>query len=94
MADGHIVYQGIATESASYFNMRATKSRNLNPCDYFMRELAINYPKTKEDEEKLKNYLSKYQKTNLPVVKTQMESVKFKNLDLAGEDFKPVPMYK
>lgn len=59
-----------------------------------MRELAINYPKTKEDEEKLKNYLSKYQKTNLPVVKTQMESVKFKNLDLAGEDFKPVPMYK
>lgn len=94
MADGHIVYQGIATESAAYFNMRSTKSKNLNPCDFFMRELAINYPKTKDDEERLNKYLSKYSKTNLPVIQTQMKAVKFGNLDIAGEDFKPVSMYK
>lgn len=44
LADGHLVYQGPAKESGKYFSMKA-QGKNRNPCDYFMKELSINYPK-------------------------------------------------
>ena len=54
MADGHIVYQGPAVESANYFGMfNNSKTKYQNPCDYFMRELSVNYPKTEEDEARI-----------------------------------------
>ena len=53
MADGYIVFQGIAKDSAQYFNMRVDSGKCLNPCDFFMRELSINYPKKEEDEAKI-----------------------------------------
>ena len=31
-----------------------------NPCDFFMRELAINYPKTEEDQLKIEKYVALY----------------------------------
>ena len=46
LADGYIIYQGLAAESFNYFNMGALGKKNQNPCDFFMRELSINYPKT------------------------------------------------
>lgn len=55
-----MVYQGAAAESFDYFNMGSLGKKNQNPCDFFMRELSINYPKTKVDEEKLEKYLRKY----------------------------------
>ena len=36
-------------------------SKNRNPCDYFMRELSINYPKGPEDEEKINKWMTRYQ---------------------------------
>ena len=59
MADGHVVYQGSGKESGSYFEMQV-KGKNRNPCDYFMRELSINYPKKKADDEKIAFYLTRY----------------------------------
>ena len=54
MADGHIVYQGPAVESSNFFGLTGNeKTKYLNPCDYFMKELAVNYPKTDDDEEKI-----------------------------------------
>ena len=54
----------MAREVADYFNMtksnKNTTRKNFNPCDYFMAALSINYPKTKDDEEKIKNYTEKY----------------------------------
>lgn len=54
MADGHIVYQGPGSESGDYFRLKEAGIKNSNPCDYFMRELSINYPKQEEDEAKIK----------------------------------------
>ena len=45
LADGHIVYQGSGSGSYDYFNMAQAGTKNQNPCDFFMRELSINYPK-------------------------------------------------
>ena len=56
-----MVFQGPAKEVSDYFNMGTTTgSKNVNPCDFFMRKLSINYPKEAEDEEKLQFYLEKY----------------------------------
>lgn len=42
MADGHIVYQGLALTSAEYFNNIGYKSSKFsNPADIFMRVTAI-----------------------------------------------------
>ena len=68
MADGYIVYQGPAERSASFFNMSGATMRYLNPCDYFMRELSIDYPKSQEDEAKIDRFARVYRKTLLPSV--------------------------
>lgn len=54
MADGFTVFQGDAAESMEYFrSLNYEVPRMCNPADYFMKVLAINYPKKAEDEEKL-----------------------------------------
>jgi hypothetical protein len=51
MADGNIVYQGQAADSADYFRSLNFEFRKLaNPADVFMRILSVNYPKQAEDE--------------------------------------------
>ena len=62
MADGYIVYQGPADKSASYFNMSDKTNRYLNPCDYFMKVLTIDYPKSQVDEAKIDRYARVYRK--------------------------------
>ncbi len=34
----------------------------MNPADFFMRELTINYPKRQEDDDKIKFYVDLYKK--------------------------------
>ena len=64
MADGYIVYQGFARDSAQYFDLiSGGKGKHLNPCDYFMKELAINYPKGQDDEMKIAKWKKKYEDT-------------------------------
>jgi hypothetical protein len=61
MADGHIVYQGVARDSPLYFESMGFKAgRFANPADSFMKLLAINYPKEQEDEDKLEMLVSTY----------------------------------
>lgn len=56
MCDGNIVYQGDATESTDYFKSLGYQVRRFdNPADVFMRCLAVNYPKTQNDETKINN---------------------------------------
>ena len=60
MADGHIVYQGDAKDSVAYFKfIDRPVPQFANPADFFMKLLAITYPKRVEDEEKI-NYLNRY----------------------------------
>lgn len=50
MCDGNVVYQGDAAKSPSYFrSIKYDMPRFANPADIFMKLLAINYPKGKED---------------------------------------------
>ena len=60
--------------SGPYFGMtkEAGKTRFGNPCDLFMRELSINYPKQEADEEKIKKWLKKYEETQADKVKQEM----------------------
>jgi len=54
MADGHIMYQGLAKESTHYFKKIGLECPTFsNPADYFMRVLTINYPKETNDEKKI-----------------------------------------
>ena len=54
MADGYIVYQGDAVASDAYFaKIGKPLPRFANPGDYFMKVLSVNYPKKKEDNDKI-----------------------------------------
>ena len=61
LADGFVAYQGPALEVGQYFGFDRSGKRQ-NPCDFFMRELSVNYPKKEEDEAKIKLYTEKYAK--------------------------------
>lgn len=74
LADGHLVYQGPASESGDYFDIKnKCKTKNRNPCDFFMRELSINYPKKKADEDRINFYLDKYNREQRPLVLAEMK---------------------
>ena len=56
MMDGYIVYQGEAQKSAAYFASINYKCPiRSNPADFYMKVLAVAYPKPIEDEQKIKN---------------------------------------
>ena len=77
MADGHIVYQGLAYDSPKYFAaLNFTGSKYSNPADIFMKALSINYPKQQEDEEKLSMLILKYQKEEMQKVESEMNEFK------------------
>lgn len=64
MADGNIVYQGIANQAPSYLkNMGFEFGVFANPADIFMKILSINYPKNDKDEEKLDLLITNYDMT-------------------------------
>lgn len=90
MADGHIVYQGLAKETGAYFNMQA-KGRNRNPCDHFMRELSLNYPLQSEDKEKIDFYLKRYNEEQARRVFAELEQLRFALLDANVDGASRVP---
>ncbi len=61
MADGHIVFQGAASESSAYFEKAGMPIPEFtNPADFFMRELSVHFPKTPEEEIKIASLVSNY----------------------------------
>ena len=59
--DGHIVYQGLAKDSVDHFAQFGYRcSKFANPADYWMRILAINYPKTEDDTKAINLFVDKY----------------------------------
>jgi len=64
MADGHIVYQGPAKDSAAHFAKLDVRERRFgNPADTFMRILTVNYPKTEKDESNIAEWINMYSKS-------------------------------
>ena len=54
MCDGHIVFQGKAKDSITYFDSMGYKcGRFENPADFFMKILAVSYPQLEEDKKKV-----------------------------------------
>ena len=60
LSDGNVVYQGPGRDSAIYFKLAESGNLNKNPCDYFMKILAVNYPKKAEDEANIKHWVDRY----------------------------------
>ena len=84
MCDGNIVYQGLAQDSAAYFGIG--KGSYLNPADYFMKELSVNYPKKQADFEKIKKLVDKYQNGPAERVVKEERVYKMKSLAPNGKD--------
>lgn len=67
MTDGYIVYQGDAKKAVNYFSSISDDTYYFkcptyaNPCDFFMKILSINYPKEKEDDNKVAFLKEKYE---------------------------------
>ena len=55
-------------------NNPATKY--LNPCDFFMRELSVNYPKTEEDEARIAKFIELYKEKCEPCILKEIEENK------------------
>ena len=76
LADGHLMYQGPASQVGNYFNFASKyKSQRRNPCDFFTSEMSVSYPKTKEDEEKIAAYTQKYERELHPSVLKEMQEL-------------------
>ena len=83
MADGNIVYQGPAIESPRYFDLGGdVKTKFLNPCDFFMKELSVNYPKTEEDEAKITKYIQLYKEICEPKILKEIRENKIEDLEI------------
>lgn len=82
MADGNIVYQGLANRAPRYFDQIGYNvGKFANPADIFMRIISVNYPKMDEDEEKLNNLITSYKKKCEPAVikhMTEISLIEFK----------------
>lgn len=62
MSDGHCVYQGEACMSSQYFReLNFHISQYSNPADTFMRILAVNYPQTLKDKQKIEFFCHHYE---------------------------------
>ena len=54
LVDGYIVYQGYADLSPYYFNSIGFNCPEYaNPADYFLKRLAVSYPKCRRDQDKI-----------------------------------------
>lgn len=83
MADGSIVYQGIANQAPSYLQGLGFKfGKFSNPADIFMKILSINYPKQKEDNEKLELLVTHYQQKLFPVVEQEFKEILISDVGL------------
>ena len=94
MADGHIVYQGIANRSPRYFeSIGFGIGKFMNPTDVFMSIISVNYPKADEDFEKLERLVSAYKKKLEPDVLKQMQEISFLEFKPRTEDW-AYPIFK
>lgn len=93
MADGHIVYQGDAQDTTSYFSKIGFNCPNFaNPADYFLKRLTINYPKQKFDKDKIAFLRQQYQKRLHPLMRTEADQLKLPSLDLVSISEDAVPL--
>ena len=67
------------------------KTTNLNPCDFFMRELSINYPKKQADEDTIKYYSEKYHNEQADRVREELKSITFGELDIKRARGQAIP---
>lgn len=82
MGDGHILYQGKATDAREYFAQQGYTFHHRNPADYFMKILTFNHPKTEEDIVKLNGFKQSYDKALRPEIQEQNHDLKCPDLDV------------
>ena len=62
--------------------MSGKTNRYLNPCDYFMKVLTIDYPKSQVDEAKIDRYARVYRKDLQPKVMAEIKEYKIPDITL------------
>lgn len=86
MADGNIVYQGIANKAPLYFKTIGFKfGKYANPADIFMKVLSINYPKREEDIKKLELLTVNYNTTKSAIVNIEIKTIKLPETDFISQ---------
>jgi hypothetical protein len=86
MADGNIVYQGIANQAPLYFrNIGFEFGKYANPADIFMKVLSINYPKRDVDINKLELLTVNYNATKSAIVNIEIKTIKMPESDLISK---------
>lgn len=89
LADGHMVFQGTAMRCQKYFKkLGCPLERFKNPADSFMKLLAVSYPKTEEDKEKIDSFVNSYKKLNEPRVLAERQELSFTDLTEAIQNYK------
>ncbi|CDW73845.1 abc transporter family protein [Stylonychia lemnae] len=82
MADGHIMYQGLARDSTKYFSSIGLNCPLFsNPADYYMKVLTINYPKQESDEKKLTFMMNSYDQRQKSIVQKEQSQIKIQEFD-------------
>jgi len=92
MADGYTVYQGDAgTTCMDYFKAldMFEVPKFCNPGDFFLKVLAINYPKQQEDFDKLEELNRKYQERQARQVEAESKHIKLDVPDDRGAHIGP-----
>lgn len=86
MADGNIVYQGIANKAPLYFKTIGFEfGKYANPADIFMKVLSINYPKREEDIKKLELLTVNYNTTKSAIVNIEIKTIKLPETDFISQ---------
>ncbi|CDW80123.1 abc transporter family protein [Stylonychia lemnae] len=84
MCDGHIVYQGKASDVASYFKqINIPCPKFANPADFIMRITTVNYPKQPNDEKKVAYLKSQYDLKLQKQIKEESYQGSYKEIDFA-----------
>jgi len=93
MCDGYTVYQGRAKSSPKYFSdLGYPISGFCNPADKFMAVLSINYPKRKEDNDKIEYLRQCYEERQVGKVNTQMKEYTVSADGLAEKEIVKAPL--
>lgn len=83
MGDGHILFQGKASDARDYFAQQGfVMHHHSNPADFFMRTLTFNHPKTEEDLAKLETLTKAYDATLRPAITAANKEVSCPDLDV------------
>ena len=76
MMDGYVVFQGRTKDSTAHFaKMGMICPASSNPADFYMKVLAVNYPKTEDDDRQVAAVVNHYNRNIEPTILKEASQV-------------------